>query len=222
VVRPKPPVRKEVPNFRRPQIKPVVPKPVIGRWGSKFKSSFKFCPYRYYGKLSVFRKALCQRSWERWYKKQWEKGKVLERALKGHNLLAQAGFYTMSYAWDRQRGSNDVLLSGFDHLDLSELNLWMGIAAELPPIDAPDSRLEEAMELLASIDPILLGNWIIALIEAASEGKFSEVYDSLLSQGLDKVEQALLLALNSQDPEEAKNTLLTFVKVIPKDLPLEV
>jgi hypothetical protein len=72
VVRPKPPVRKEVPDFRRPQIKPVVPKPKMGRWGSKFKSSFKFCPYRYYGKLSVFRKALCQKYEEKWLKKRWQ------------------------------------------------------------------------------------------------------------------------------------------------------
>jgi hypothetical protein len=91
-VRPKPPVRKEVPKFRRPDVKPVAPKPVIGRWGSKFKSSFKFCPYRYYGKLGAFRRVLCDKYDKVYAKKRWMyrvRPKLYKGIAQSHNKVSQ-------------------------------------------------------------------------------------------------------------------------------------
>ena len=46
------------------------------RPGRELPPAFKYCPYRYYGKLVPFSSELCRQAWERWYEKQLESGKV--------------------------------------------------------------------------------------------------------------------------------------------------
>ncbi|MCR4405119.1 MAG: hypothetical protein NUW06_07610 [Candidatus Acetothermia bacterium] len=107
-----------------------------------------------------------------------------------------------------------MLLAGFKEIDLVQLQSWMSIAVVLPPaldsLGTPNLRLLEALQILESIEPTLLATWLQALAEALENGQFDMVYDSLLLQGLNKVEQALLLALDTQDFQEARSFLQGF------------
>jgi hypothetical protein len=211
-VRPKPPARKEIPNFRRPQVKPVVPKPVIGRWGSKFKSSFKFCPYRYYGKLSLFRKALCQRSWERWYTKQWKKGSVYNRPLQIYNTALREGDGAVVYLRDKTNGTQ-LLVAGMEGLDVRGARGLLDFAATISQPQM-DPAYEQALELLNQLE--WEDGWVIALVEAYGEGRFDEEYEQLLPQGLreyqDAYQQLLEVTLDREiSDEELKESLKSYI-----------
>lgn len=148
--------------------------------------------------------------WRQWYRQQWMNGNVYKKGIEAYNALTNAGLYSMLYAWDSMSArfsdaESRVLLTGFRQLDFDTLQNWMNFAAELP-LDlstALPPRLRQALDLLTSVHPSLLTSWLRALAEALKQGQFDRVYNSLLPQGLNKVEQAILLAANLQDRQFA-------------------
>jgi hypothetical protein len=70
------------------------------------------------------------------------------------------------------------------------------------------------MDLLNSIAPSVLEGWLQELADAIANNRFDEVYNTLFPQGLDKVEQALLLILGSQDPQDARSLLASFAGIL--------
>ncbi|MEM4409105.1 MAG: hypothetical protein QXI19_10230 [Candidatus Caldarchaeum sp.] len=123
----------------------------------------------------------------------------------------------MAYAWDNTGSvTRQVLLAGFQNLDQAQVEHWLAMAESWESAPDPgqqemDPRLQEAMNLLNSIDPAVLAAWLQELVDVITENRFDEVYSSLLLQGLDKVERALMLILNSQDPQDAKAFLASLL-----------
>ena len=140
-----------------------------------------------------------------------------EAMLGALNSLTNLGYYGITYAWDNTGTvPREVLLAGFQNLDQSQIEHWLAMTESWESSPDPgqqemDPRLQEAMNLLNSIDPSVLGWWLQELADAMTDNRFDEVYNTLLPQGLDKVEQALLLILDSQDPQDAKDLLVNFI-----------
>lgn len=76
------------------------------------------------------------------------------------------------------------------------------------------ARLEKAGSILTSTSLETLNSWLIALAEAFKQGRFDEEYDRLLSEGLDQLQQAILVLLNSQDPKEARQRIQGIVRAL--------
>jgi hypothetical protein len=158
-----------------------------------------------------FGRALCQQAWEIWYEKQWEKKSVQERILQASNLIAQDA-YNIVYAWDRIRGF-DLVAAGFKELNLSQLQEMLNLAAakaedaqvQLPPEVL--QRWDQASSLINTITAGEFEGWFNALSQAIEQGQFEEEYDRLLSLGLQRLEQALLILMDSQDQQRAKELI---------------
>ncbi len=142
-------------------------------------------------------------------------GNVYKKGVEAYNALTRVGLYGILYAWDHggmwynadstSDQESRVLLAGFKQLSFDQLRNWMEFASELS-LDSTttlDPRSRQALNLLNSIPPGLLMSWFRALAEALKQGQFDRVYNSLLPQGLNKVEQAALLAANLQDHQFA-------------------
>ncbi|MEM4298538.1 MAG: choice-of-anchor D domain-containing protein, partial [Nitrososphaerota archaeon] len=104
--------------------------------------------------------------------------------------------------------SYDLLLAGFEQLDWSTVNLWRNAVDTMNSATSPsDPQLQEALGLLQSIDPARLMEWLQRLKEAIEQGNFDEVYNQLLGQGMDQLQQAFLLLLRTDNATEAKQLL---------------
>lgn len=181
-------------------------RPFLHTLGNQDRSSRQYEQQAQIGDRSIQERE----QWRQWYKEQWSNGNIYRKGIEAYNTLTNTGFYSMLYAWDRGQGGGGmvqnlnteirVLLSGFKQLDFDQLRNWMEFASELPLNSAaPDLRFRKALDLLNSIQPGLLASWLRTLAEALNRGQFDEVYNTLLPQGLKKVEQAVLLAANPQD-----------------------
>jgi AcrR family transcriptional regulator len=104
--------------------------------------------------------------------------------------------------------SYDLLLAGFQQLDWSTINLWRN-AVDTMNLDtsSSDQQLQEALSLLQSVDPARLMEWLQQLKEAIQQGNFDEVYNQLLSQGMAQLQQAFLLLLRTDNPEDVRQLL---------------
>ncbi len=208
---PRPKLQVVRPTPERPVVQPVVKK------GIDLKPAFQYCPYPYYGKLSSFQKVLCQDSWQQWYKKQWDKKLVYERILRATKAVAQDA-YDVTYAWDRKRGI-DLIAAGFKGLSLSQLQTMLDLAVAKVQDTQPQlpteilQRWEQASSLINTITPAEFGGWFDALSQATEQGRFDEEYSRLLSQGLERLQNALLILMNSQDAQRAKDLLYKAAQV---------
>jgi hypothetical protein len=144
-----------------------------------------------------------------------------EAMLRSFNSFASLdGYYGIVYAWDNTgSATRHVLLAGFQNLDQSQMEHWLAMTESWESSPDPEQqelypRLQEALDLLNSIDPVVLGGWLQELADAIVNNRFDEVYNTLLPQGLDKVERALLLILDSQDPQDAKTLLASFLSAL--------
>ncbi len=173
------------------------------RSGRELEPAFRYCPYRYYERLSAFRRALCQDSWERWYREQWANARVLDKALQAYNNISQ-GTYRILYAWDH-RYDNDLALVGFKNLDRIQVLDWLN-AVNSVSSSSSNQAASTAIQSLLSIDSTALREWLNTLADAAQAGNFDEIYTQLLqSDGMDKLQQALIQLLpsgNSKDVEQ--------------------
>ncbi|MDW8329330.1 MAG: choice-of-anchor D domain-containing protein [Candidatus Bipolaricaulota bacterium] len=133
------------------------------------------------------------------------------------NSLTNLGYYGITHVWDNTGiRSRDFLFAGFRNLDRAQLESWLAMAQSWESSPDPeqqeiDPRLREAMDLLNSIEPSVWAEWLQELLNGITENRFEEVYNSLLLQGLDKVERSLMLILNSQDPQDAKALLASLL-----------
>jgi len=135
------------------------------------------------------------------------------------NSLTNIGYYGMAFAWDSagtRSSRRAVLLAGFQNLDQSQVEHWLTMtesweSAPDPEQQEVDPRLQEAMDLLNSIDPLVLGGWLQELANAMTDNRFDEVYSNLLSQGLANLERVLLLILNSQSQQDARDFLVVLI-----------
>jgi len=132
------------------------------RWGRELRPAFRFCPYRYYGRLSPFRRVLCQGSWERWYYKQWKTGNIYDKWAALYNQAAKLASANGGVPSTFLKGSN-LLLYGFERLEGSLVREMVDFAREhpwqaarnpfpLPPL--PQESFQALAELVkASDDP---------------------------------------------------------------------
>ncbi len=216
VVVPKPrpgvgPPRLPAPKPVPPSPPPAPPAPVV-KPGTALKPVFEYCPYGYYGgPVPALSKGLCQESWAQWYKKQWNNRLVHGQILRATNTIAQQS-YNVVYAWDRKRGI-DLIAAGFKGLSSTQLQTMLDLAAakvqEAQPQLPPEilQRWEQASSLINTITPAEFGGWFDALSQAIEQGRFDEEYSRLLSQGLERLQNALLILMNSQDTRRAKELL---------------
>ncbi len=114
---------------------------------------------------------------------------------------------------------SNLLLAGFRQLDYDQLHNWMRFAAEFSldsnsPVtfDPRSYQLLRAFKSLDSIPPKTLVSWLKALAKALNGGQFDEVYNNLLTQGLTKVEQAILIAAGLQDRQLARKFIQELVR----------
>jgi hypothetical protein len=208
---PRPKLQVVRPTPERPVVQPVV------RQGSALKPAFQYCPYQHYGRLSSFDRVMCQDSWQRWYAKQWDQKLVHERSLRAANTVAQDA-YNVTYTWDRKRGI-DLIAAGFKDLSSSQLQTMLDFAVakvqdaqpQLPPEIL--QRWDQASSLINTITVAEFEGWFDALSQAIEQGQFDEEYSRLLSQGLERLQNALLILMNSQDMQRAKDLLYKAAQV---------
>lgn len=159
--------------------------------------------------------------WREWYEKQWANGNAYRKGVEAYNTLANAGLYGMMYVWDRSQADQEsnLLLAGFKKLDYDQLHKWMRFAASFSldansPVtfDPRSYRLLQALKLLDSVQLQTLVSWLKALAEALHRGQFDGVYTNLLTQGLNKVEQAILIAAGLQDRQFARRFIQELVR----------
>nr|BAL52658.1 hypothetical protein HGMM_F02E06C22 [uncultured Acetothermia bacterium] len=110
--------------------------------------------------------------------------------------------------------SQILSLAGFPELTQGELQgLWESFDAvasgSLPP------EVVQAVEILRTILPEQLQEWLWALVIAEREGRFEEEYAYLVPLGLDRYIQALQL-LYSLEEQQAKEMLRDYVEVLAR------
>jgi AcrR family transcriptional regulator len=150
-------------------------------------------------------------AWREWYQKQWESGKVSDQTFEAHNLVAQQSIYTITYIEDYDRDIN-LLLAGFKYLDQEYVqkifNYMVAIEQPLTEIDPElKARLAQVLQIFSSIDIQNLKSWFETLAQAVDQGNFEEEYERLLGEGLDRFQEALLILIDSSDPEDARETI---------------
>nr|BAL58171.1 hypothetical protein HGMM_F54G04C12 [uncultured Acetothermia bacterium] len=130
----------------------------------------------------------------------------LQMLLDLYNAATQSDdTYGIAYASHPQY-ENNLLLVGFKDLTRERIEQ---VYAEVQqyngqPLQPAAPRLVEALQLLSTIDPQQLADWITALAQAVIEGRFDEEYARLIHQGLYQFEEVILLARGLQDREAAK------------------
>jgi hypothetical protein len=146
----------------------------------------------------------------------------VETMLKAHNTAVRNGRYGMVYV-TRQQSRFGMLLSGFEGLSFEQTEQFYDdldtlMAGSLLSDSSPDAiRYVQALAILEAINLDELGYWLERLAQARQAGRFAEEYASLLPQGLDRVQQAILLLKNSSDPQVAWNFLDQVVRPDPGD-----
>lgn len=92
---------------------------------------------------------------------------------------------------------------------MRQVQAWMDVVSSFDQGSGMivDPRIIQALELLQSIDPNTLDEWLITLAQAIRSGEFDEVYNQLLQQGMNKLRQAILLLLNSSNSEDAEQII---------------
>lgn len=137
--------------------------------------------------------------------------------MRAANTVAQDA-YDVTYAWDRKRGI-DLVAAGFKDLSLSQLQTMLDLAAakvqdtqsQLPPEIL--QRWDQASSLINTITAGEFTGWFDALSQAIEQGRFDEEYSRLLPQGLERLQNALLILMNSQDAQRAKDLLYKAAQV---------
>jgi len=172
------------PNAARPTWK-VEPAALKTRRGHEYERPFELCPYRWYGRLSAFRRPLCQGYWESWYRKQWQSGKVHEQTLEAYNIGAKYATYGL-LAVKGRTAEKAIVMGGFEDVTLSQVKAFLTDAASPKPSSGGLSTadLERALTLLQSIDPMESKQWLLQLAQAIKDGTFDAVYDQLLLNSL--------------------------------------
>ncbi len=92
----------------------------------------------------------------------------------------------------------DLLLAGFKNLTKEKIEqLYTEVSQyndQLVQFQFRDSQLVEALQQLSILDLQQLTDWITALAQALSDGRFDEEYERFLPQGLYQFEDVLILA----------------------------
>ena len=151
-------------------------------------------------------------AWREWYQEQWKNGRVSDQTFEAHNLVAQRGAYTITYIEDYDRDIN-LLLAGFRYLDREYVQRLEDFVASIdrsPEIDIDpevETRLAQFRAIFQTLDPAALKRWLEALGQALEQGYFDEEYNRLLTEGLDALQEAILVLLDSQNPDDAKEII---------------
>jgi len=113
------------------------------------------------------------------------------------------------------------VFGGFRELTLEQIESWINSFTNCQDISDIDSaRLEEigrAFEILEEIGTQQVSQWLQALKQALTEGRFEEEFQSLLSQGLAQLMDALQLLLDTNNPTTAKDWLRGFVQTLDQE-----
>lgn len=142
----------------------------------------------------------------------------LQALLEAHNTIVQdLGAYGMVYSWNRYK-QFDFIAAGFPNMSGIDFeSLWdfaeqmlhsTNTDAQIDPTTA--DKLRRVLELLNTINPDDLINWMELLSTALEQGRFDEEYERLLPQGLDRYQAIFVdvLGLTSQDAKSAIRELV--------------
>ncbi|MGQ9734203.1 MAG: hypothetical protein ACUVQU_04035, partial [Candidatus Bipolaricaulia bacterium] len=152
-------------------------------------------------------------AWREWYQR-----KVFDKVLEAHNILIKEGAYGVVYAWDWKRGI-DLIAAGFKDLSPSQLQTMLDLGAAKIQEAQPQlpteilQRWDQASSLINMITVAEFESLFDALSQAIEQGQFDKEYSRLLSQGLERLQNALLIMMNSQDVQKAEDLLYNAAKV---------
>jgi hypothetical protein len=186
--------------------------------GRELPPTFKYCPYRYYGKLVPFEPELCQQAWESWYEKQWEQGKAFEKALEAYNaLVSTSGIYPMLNVEDTSTGLN-ATIAGFGKLNKESVQEILSIVYEELTKERSENlelqqRWEQIQAILGSIDFSKRMDVVEELYEAHQSNQFNEVYVRLrdTTDILGKLEELAHIILDVQDDNRIRELIHEYV-----------
>jgi len=209
-------VRREAAEGGRPSYRVSGQAPVV-RKGSELERAFRFCPYQYYGRLSPFRRALCQGSWQRWYYKQWQTGSIYDKWAALYNQAAELASANGGVPSMFLKGYN-LLLYGFEHLEGDWIREMVALAQQYPwqpaggssPLPPPPQEIIQALsELVEALDDPDFAQRVEEV-----EGKYPLFAGMLADMALlaqrDKVSLARDLAELAQEDERGAELWLRF------------
>jgi hypothetical protein len=189
--------------------------------GTAIKPVFDYCPYGYSGPVAALSKVLCQNSWELWYRKEWYQGAVKGKVFDAYIQAVTKGAYGVFGARDKSRNF-DLLVAGLPWLDQSKLQeLWEAAAkAQNKTQGDLDPSLAQFIQTLGDSSS-KLDRWMQLLSQAIQQGRLEEEYIRLLAEGLDRLEEAILGLLGSNDRNQAKDLIQQMASrwLSPKPLP---
>jgi hypothetical protein len=107
----------------------------------------------------------------------------------------------------------DLVLAGFAQLTEEDLRSWLDSAPGLGDSGtAPAPQLVEALLVLESLGAETIAGWLSQLAQAIQENRFDEVYDSLLTQGFNQLEQAFMVFLGTSNSSDARGFFFRLVQ----------
>ncbi len=187
---------------------------------SEYDKPFGLCKYRYVAPLVWNVRNLCEGSFTKFHEKAWKSNVVTQKNITTRNQLAQ-DMHLVDFTWDAQLESS-VMLSGFSEVDTAKTQAWMEYSKEsLQSTTDLNSDVVQSLEILNSLGSENLNQWLMTLDEAWCEGVFDSVYDELLLQGFDSVENALIIASGNQDSAFIKDLVKSYVEVFHTNIVLE-
>jgi hypothetical protein len=112
------------------------------------------------------------------------------------------------------------VFGGFRELTLEQIEGWINSinCQDISEIDpARLKQIGQAFKILERIGAQQVSQWLQALKQALTEGRFEEEFQSLLSQGLAQLMDALQLLLDTNDLMTAKDWLRGFVATLDQE-----
>ncbi len=141
----------------------------------------------------------------------------LQALLEAHNTIVRdLGAYGMVYGWNRYK-QFDFIAAGFPNMsgidfeslwNFAEQMLHSSPDVQIDPTTADELR--RVLEMLNTINPDDLINWMELLSTALEQGRFDEEYERLLPQGLDRY-QAIFVEVLGLTPQNAKSVIRELV-----------
>ncbi len=142
----------------------------------------------------------------------------LQALLEAHNTIVQdLGAYGMVYGWNRYK-QFDFIAAGFPNMSGTDFESLWDFAEQMLHSTSTDAQIDpttadkvrRVLELLNTINPDDLINWMELLSTALEQGRFDEEYERLLPQGLDRY-QTIFVEMLGLTPQDAKSAIRELV-----------
>lgn len=124
---------------------------------------------------------------------------LARQALEGYNVAMKVADYGLVIAKERTQSGLPIFLAGFRDLTLEKVRdlyniIFTTVTSDTTFVNGIATPVsQQSLEIITSIDPADLSHWLTMLAEAEAQGRFNEVYDQLLPEGVDQVERAFLI-----------------------------